>query len=133
MNPIYEANTLIHEILLTNELILQIGIHDFFIEGWNYISPYPLVMITQEKPTEYSFLIRLFRYQSTSNSLIIRDLLFSSTLGANIIYVPNQVLRDSENKIGENLEKNETFLNEVKPLLLKGFREQAFIKLMGSE
>jgi hypothetical protein len=129
MTPFNKANQLIHDILISDYYIIDIALDDDFEQDFLYQSEYPLYIPPQLIPNEYRFLIQLFRYDSKNHCLDIVDLEYAYEPGADIVYVPRPELRESDNEFGKKLIKNESFLECVKPLLIKGFREVAFEKL----
>lgn len=133
MEVFNRANTLIHDILVAEDYVLDIGFDDEFSPDFLYQSGYPLVIPEQSMTTRYHFVIQLFRYCSNSHSLKIIELKYSSAPKARIIYVHGQDLIEADNIFGKNLIKKENFLNHVKPLILEGFREIAFVELIGKK
>ena len=130
MEPFYEANKLIHDLLGSIHLILDIGLDDYFIEGWLYISFYPLVLPPQDLNADNIFNIQIFRFDSETSSLKIISLKYQLITGSNIEYMSNSEFDDSINELAKKIIDCEVFLRNVKPLLLQGFREIALKKLI---
>ncbi len=132
MKPFNRANEYLR-MLLIEEAIFPIDLDDTKVEGWLYQSEFPFQLSTQETVTKYHFKIRLYQFDSKTNSLKSVYWKYKSAPGVNLVYINNKDLEASANQMGRDFIESERFEIIVMPVLLEGFREIAFQSLLGSE
>lgn len=123
MKPLNKANQLLHDFLVHDQCVFDIGLDDYFIEGWLYQSCFPLILPIQDESNSHDFCIQLFQFCSKSMSLKIHLLKYELKQMAQIEYVPQEGIDSSINQMAVEIVQSDEFVKEIKPLLIQGFRE----------
>ena len=111
---------------------MPLDYEDIKMEGWLYMSNYPLFIKDYKATNGYNFFIRLYEWNSHCQSLELKLFEYQSTSSNQTVYVPNNNYSKSLNQTGETLIDNDLFQKNIQPVIITGFRDVA-IRMLNNE